>query len=86
MTVAFKIDNGSVVLTALAIVIVLIVSIVGSISSVYNTAIRYETNIKKLYEASKNTLSTLKVSEMAQVPAMYKKDLESIIKQTFEGR
>lgn len=76
------------VLAVLAIVVVLIVTIVGSISSVYNTAVRYETNIKKLDEASKNTLSayTLKVREMAQVPAMYKKDLESIIKQTFEGR
>lgn len=65
-----------------------IVTFFGVYIQYSNSATRFETNIGKYNEDSKNVLSsyTMKVKEMAQVPDKYKKDLQDIIKQTFEGR
>lgn len=56
--------------------------------SYHNAAVRAETNIERFYKDSQNVLSayTLKVQEIAKVPARFKSDLQDIIKQTFEGR
>lgn len=53
-----------------------------------NMGVDYEQRIKATYDVNKITLNALttKVQEVAQVPDMYKKDLQDVIKQTFEGR
>lgn len=53
-----------------------------------NIGVTYEQQVKATYDDNKVTLNayTTKVQEVAQVPDMYKKDLQGVIKQTFEGR
>lgn len=53
-----------------------------------NVGVQYEQQVKATYDDNKVTLNALttKVQEIAQVPDMYKKDLQDVIKQTFEGR
>jgi len=53
-----------------------------------NLGVSYETNIKSVYENSQvvlNSYST-KVVETAQVPAMMRDDVSSIVRETFRGR
>ena len=56
--------------------------------SYYNKAVQYETTLVGKLDDNKNVIAqyTIKISEMAQVPAMYKEDLKDVIKSTFEGR
>lgn len=53
-----------------------------------NIGVNYEQQVKAVYDDNKVTLNsyTTKVQEVAQVPDMYKKDLQDVIKGTFEGR
>lgn len=54
----------------------------------YNMGVTYERQVKTVHENNKVVLNsyTTKVQEVAQVPAMYKTDLQELIKATFEGR
>lgn len=54
----------------------------------YDQAVSYEAQISRFDKDSQNVLSnyTMKIKEMAQVPDMYKEDLQDVIKATFQGR
>lgn len=54
----------------------------------YNLGVTYERQVKTVHENNKVVLNTYttKVQEVAKVPSMYKKDLQDVIKGTFEGR
>lgn len=56
--------------------------------SYYNQGVDMERQVKMVYESNKVVLNTYttKVQEVAQVPEMYKNDLNEVIKGTFEGR
>lgn len=64
------------------------IALFGSYVSNHNKAVRYEADIEKLQESSKNTLSsyTLKLKEAAKVPDKYVADLRGIVEATFQGR
>lgn len=53
-----------------------------------NVGVTYEQQVKAVYDENKVTLNTYttKVQEVAQVPSIYKDDLQDVIKGTFEGR
>ena len=61
---------------------------IGSYVSAANYGAQAENELDATYYDNQNILSnyTLKVQEMAQVPDMYRADLEKIVKATFEGR
>lgn len=61
---------------------------VGTYFTYYNQGVRYEQTIKMVHQDNKVILNsyTTKVQEVAQVPAIYKADLQDVIKGTFEGR
>lgn len=63
-------------------------SIFGMYVSAYNYANEAENGIKASFESNKNTLSsyTVKIQEMAQVPAMYKDDLMEVYKSALGAR
>lgn len=75
-----------------AAVIAITFLITATFASLYvkysNLGVTYEQNIKAVYDDNKVTLNTYttKVQEVAQVPSMYKDDLQDVIKGTFEGR
>lgn len=54
----------------------------------YDQAVSYEAQISRFDKDSQNVLSnyTIKIKEMAQVPDMYKDDLQDVIQATFQGR
>lgn len=70
----------------------LVIAIAGLFGTQYvkysNLGVTTETKIKMVYDNNKVILNshTNKVQEMAQVPEMYKNDLQEVIKNTFEGR
>lgn len=78
-------------LILIAVVIIALIC-AGSLFSTYvgthDSAVRYESNIQRLNDASKSQLSTftLTLRDKAQIPAMYTKDLQSTIQTYFEGR
>lgn len=76
------------VLLVIGIMFVVVGGFVGSLVSQYNTLVRFENNIEKFDNASKNVRSayTLKIKEMAQIPDMYLNDLTKVINETMEGR
>lgn len=53
-----------------------------------NKGVQFETRLKSTYDENKVVLNsyTSKVQEIAQVPAMFKDDLEDVIEATFQGR
>lgn len=69
-------------------IVALIVLCIGAYISINNGFINSEEQVSAFNKDSENHLSnyTLKVQEAAQVPAMYKKDLQDVITKTFEGR
>lgn len=71
-----------------ALVVLVAVSLFGTYISYHNTGAQYETKLEATWQENKVVLNTYttKVQEVAQVPAMHKKDLQEIVKQTFEGR
>lgn len=81
--------NGLVIgLSILAIVLVLIAVPVMSYVQNYNYGNRAEREILAAWENNENILAqySLKVTEMAQVPAMYKDDLKEVYTATMAGR
>lgn len=76
------------IMCAVGIMCVVGFGIVGTFVSHYNTLVRFENNIEKFDNASKNVRSayTLKIKEMAQIPDMYLADLTKVINETMEGR
>lgn len=74
-------------------IILAAVAIIGSFFGLsfvkyYNAGVGYERQVKMVYDDNKVILNsyTTKVQEVAQVPSMYKKDLQDVIQGTFEGR
>lgn len=57
-------------------------------TSTYDSAVRFESNIERLNDASKSQLSnfTLTLRDKAQIPTMYTEDLKSVLKTYFESR
>lgn len=71
-----------------AVVLLVVVGLFGSYVSYHNLGIQYEAKLEATWQENKVVLNTYttKVQEVAQVPDMYKEDLQEIVKQTFEGR
>ena len=80
------------VLIGLGVVLVIILGFVGLTAATYvqyhDQAVQYESKLDADWKSSKLSLSnyTTKVQEIAQVPAMYKKDLQDVVEATFNGR
>lgn len=63
-------------------------AVVGTYVSYANMGNRYENDILARVTDNQNVLGqyTIRISEMAQVPEMYRDDLKDVIRETFEGR
>lgn len=72
------------VVPVVGVVLILIMSYV----SAFNSANRMETNIKATYESSESVLANYgrAVAEVAQVPAMQRDDLTQVVTAALEGR
>jgi uncharacterized protein (UPF0333 family) len=74
------------------VVIGLIVMVTAYLAGTYihyhNLGVSYETKLEATWKENKVTLNTYttKVKEVAQVPDMYRDDLQKVIQSTFEGR
>jgi hypothetical protein len=64
------------------------VSAVGMYVTYANKGVQFETRLNATYDENKVVLNnyTTKVQEIAQVPDMFKNDLEDVIEATFQGR
>jgi len=62
-------------------VLILVISVVTTVST-YNQAVSYEAGIEAQYKQNQNLLAahSNKVMEVAQVPGMYAKDMQNLIK------
>lgn len=71
-----------------AVMVLVVVGVFGSYVSYHNLGTRSEKQLEAVWLENKVVLNTYttKVQEVAQVPAMYKSDLQDIVRQTFEGR
>lgn len=80
--------KGYIAVAFAGLVLALVVAFGGLYVKYSNLGVTYEQNIKAVYDENKVTLNTYttKVQEVAQVPSMYKNDLQDVIKGTFEGR
>lgn len=81
--------NALLVLVGLLVVLALsVVGIVGMYSSKHDTAVDFESNIKRFYDASENDLSTytLTIKEKTQISDMYVGDLRSVISAYYNGK
>lgn len=75
------------------IVLVLVV-IIGALigfnmyTNAHDTNVRFMSDIERVHEGSRSELSsyTLKIKDMAKVPAMYTKDLSSVLETYFESK
>lgn len=76
------------VLSVVGLLIVGIVALVGMYISAANYGNRTEVEIKKVWENNQNILGqyTLKVQEIAAVPAMYKDDLKEVMTSVMTAR
>lgn len=63
-------------------------SLFSSYTGTHDTAVRFESNIERLNDASKSQLSTftLTLRDKAQIPTMYTEDLKGVISTYFESR
>lgn len=80
---------GKIIAGAVLAVLVLIgVGLFSSYVGYYNMGAQYETKLEATWLENKVVLNTYttKVQEVAQVPKMYKADLQDVVKATFEGR
>lgn len=82
-------SKGLIVL--LGAVLIVLIGIGGTVSmytSAHDTAVSYESNIKKYYDASESQLSTytLTIQEKVQVADKYKDALKGTIEAYFKGR
>lgn len=73
---------------ALIIAVICAGSLFSTYTGTHDKAVKFESNIKRLNDASKSQLSnfTLTLRDKAQIPEMYTKDLQSVIGTYFEGR
>lgn len=77
---------------ALAIVFGVLLAVIGFVGVNYvkyhNLGVTMERQVKSTFDNNKVVLNTYttKVQEVAQVPGMYKDDLNEVIKNTFSGR
>lgn len=77
------------IILAVVVILVSVVAICGlNYYKYYNMGVTMERTVKTVHENNKVILNsyTTKVQEVAQVPAIYKADLQDTIKATFEGR
>lgn len=73
---------------AAGLVGVVLLYIIGTAIHFHNLGVNYETKLEATWQENKVTLNTYttKVQEMAQVPDMYRDDLQKVIQSTFQGR
>jgi len=86
-----QIQRGSglvVALSVLACVVAVVAGFIGMYVSAANYGNRTEVEIKKVWENNQNILGqyTLKVQEIASVPAMYKDDLKEVMTSVMTAR
>lgn len=64
------------------------VGLFSSYVSYHNMGTQYEQRLEATWQENKVVLNTYttKVQEVAQVPSMYKKDLQDVVEATFQGR
>lgn len=78
------------IIAGFVVVLLLLVggSLFGMYVSAHNYAVTAENGIKAAYTDNQNVLSsyTVKIQEMAQVPAMYKDDLKEVYTAAIQGR
>lgn len=72
----------------LVVVVLGIVGVVGMYSSTHDTAVDFESNIKRYYDQSENDLSkyTLTIKDKTQISDLYVGDLRSVIGEYFNGK
>lgn len=72
----------------LAIVVMLGLGVFLTYVNYFNMGVKYETGLEATWQENKVVLNTYttKVQEVAQVPKIYKNDLQEVVKSTFEGR
>lgn len=70
------------------VLLVAVVAVVGTYFSYANYGVTQESALKARLQDNQNVLGqyTIRISEMAQVPEMYRDDLKEVIRETFEGR
>lgn len=85
-----KMYGGALVvsLVLLGLVFLVTATLVGSYISAANYGVRAENEIKAVWENNQNVLGqyTTKVQEAAQVPAMYRDDLKTVVVAAVQGR
>ncbi len=76
----------------MGIFFVLVLAVGGTVAATWfkyaNQGATLENRIVAVYDSNKANMNSYmtKIQEMTQVPAMYKADLQDIVRQTFEGR
>ena len=72
----------------IAVLVLVGVGLFSSYVSYHNMGAQYEQRLEATWQENKVVLNTYttKVQEVAQVPSMYKKDLQDIVEATFQGR
>lgn len=75
-------------LGALAVVAVLVFSIVGSLMSMYNSAVQMEQSLVAQYDQNRNNYAKMfnSLKEAAQVPDMYMQGLKDLYDSIMHGR
>lgn len=77
-----------VVIGAVVVVLLGVLGVMNMYSSTHDTAVDFESNIERYYNASENDLSTytLTIKEKTQIADMYVGDLRSVIGEYFNGK
>lgn len=77
-----------VVSAVFAVIVLLVLGVFGTYVKYHNLGVQYETKLEATWQENKVVLNTYttKVQEVAQVPNMYKNDLNEIVEATFQGR
>lgn len=72
----------------LSLVVIMGVGLFGTYIKYYNLGAQAEQKLDAAWQENKVVLNgyTTKVQEVAQVPGMYKKDLQDVVQATFQGR
>lgn len=81
--------TGKVIAAIIAgLFVTVLLYLVGTGIHYHNLGVNYETKLEAVWQENKVTLNTYttKVQEVAQVPDMYRDDLQKVIQSTFQGR